>query len=84
MKSAVKLIDIDRVLRRDINFDKDQKAAAKYCLTTPGVGGIATHYGLDGPESNPVGGRDFIHQFIPNLGPTHLPVQLGTGSLSGG
>ena len=35
------------------------------------------------PGSNPGGGRDFIHQFSLTLGPTQLPVRLGTGSLFG-
>ena len=79
----MKLRDIDQVLRQDISFDRDQIAAAIDCLATCGVGGIATHYGLDGPGSNCGGGRDFIHQLSPTLGPTQLPVQLGTRSLSG-
>ena len=31
--------------------------------------GIATRYGLDGPGSNPGGGRDFPHQSRQALGP---------------
>ena len=55
----MKLRDIDQVLRQDISFDRDQIAAAIDCLATCGVGGIATHYGLDGPGSNCGGGARF-------------------------
>ena len=37
--------------------------------------GIATHYGLDGPEVESRRRRDFRHAFRPFLGPTQLPVQ---------
>ena len=37
--------------------------------------GMATHYGLDGPGSNPGGWRDFMHPSRPTLGPTHPPIQ---------
>ena len=37
--------------------------------------GIATRYGLDGPGSNPGGGRDFPYPSRPALGPTQPPVQ---------
>jgi hypothetical protein len=34
--------------------------------------GIATGYGLDGPEIESRWGRDFLHLSRPALGPTHL------------
>jgi hypothetical protein len=37
--------------------------------------GIATGYGLDGPEIESRWGRDFSHTSRPALGPTQLPVQ---------
>ena len=37
--------------------------------------GIATHYGLDNPGSNPGGGRDFPHLSRPALVPTHPPIE---------
>ena len=37
--------------------------------------GIATRYGLDGPRSNPGGGRDFQNPSRPALGPTQPPIQ---------
>jgi hypothetical protein len=39
------------------------------------VAGIATGYGLNGPEIEPRWERDFLHLSIPALGPTHPPVQ---------
>jgi len=36
------------------------------------VGRVATGYGLDGPGSNPGGGRDFPHLSRPALGPHSL------------
>jgi len=41
--------------------------------------GIATGYGLDGPGSNPGGGRDFPHLSTPALGSTQPPVQWVPG-----
>ena len=54
-----------------------------YILTlyTRGPGssvGIATDYGLDGPESNPVGDEIF-RPSRPALGPTQSPVKLIPG-----
>jgi len=37
--------------------------------------GIATGYGLDGPEIESRLGRDFSHLSRPGLGPTQPPVQ---------
>jgi hypothetical protein len=49
-------------------------------LCGPGsVVGIATGYGLRGPESNPGEGRDFPHLSRPALGPIQPPVQLVPG-----
>jgi len=36
--------------------------------------GIATHYGLDGPGSNP-GGDEIFRPSRPTLGPTQPPVK---------
>ena len=36
--------------------------------------GVATDYGLDGPESNP-GGDEIFRPSIPALGPTQPPVK---------
>ena len=45
--------------------------------------GIATDYGLDGPGSNPGGGRDFPPV---QTGPAAHPAscKMGTGSFAGG
>jgi len=40
--------------------------------------GIATDYGLEGPESNP-GGGEIIRLSRPALGPTQPPVQWVPG-----
>ena len=40
--------------------------------------GIATDYGLDGPESNP-GGDEIFRPSRPALGPTQSPVQWVPG-----
>ena len=37
--------------------------------------GIATRYGLDGPEIESGLGRDFPHPSRPALGPTQPPIQ---------
>ena len=37
--------------------------------------GIATRYGLDGPEIKSLCGRDFPHPSRPALGPTQPPIQ---------
>jgi len=34
-----------------------------------------TRYGLDGPGSNPGGGRDFLHPSRPARRPTQSPIQ---------
>ena len=41
--------------------------------------GIATHYGLDGPEIESRWGRDLPHPFRPTLGTTQSVVQLVLG-----
>ena len=41
--------------------------------------GIATAYGLDGPEIKSRWGRDFPHQSRPALRPTQPPVQWVPG-----
>ena len=45
------------------------------CVCGPGSSvGIATDYGLDGPESNP-GGDEIFRPSRPDLGPTQHPVK---------
>jgi hypothetical protein len=41
--------------------------------------GIATDYGLDGPEIESRWGRDFLHLSRPALGPNQPPVQWVPG-----
>ena len=51
-----------------------------HAVCGPGsVAVIATCYGLDGPGSNPSGGRDFSHLSRPDPGPTQPPVQWVPG-----
>jgi hypothetical protein len=49
--------------------------------------GVATHYGLKGPGSNPDRGRDFPHRSNPALGPTqpliHWVPDLSRGKAAG-
>jgi len=50
------------------------------CMCGPGSSeGIATDYGLDGPESKPGGDEKIFRQFRPTLGPTHPPVKWVPG-----
>jgi hypothetical protein len=46
--------------------------------------GIATRYGLDGPEIESRWGRDFQHPSRPALGPTQPPIQWVPGLFPGG
>jgi hypothetical protein len=48
------------------------------------VAGIATRYGLDGPEMESRRGRDFPHPSRLALGPTQHPIQLLPGLFPGG
>jgi hypothetical protein len=48
------------------------------------VVGIATRYGLDGPEIESRWGRDFSHPSRPALGPTQPPIQWVPGLFPGG
>jgi len=51
------------------------------CMCVGGSGssvGIATDYGLDGPESNPGGDENFLPS-RPALGPTQPPLQWVPG-----
>jgi len=45
--------------------------------------GIATRYGLDGPEIESRWGRDFPQPSTPTLGPTQPPVQWVPGLYRG-
>jgi len=46
------------------------------------VGGIATEYGLDGPESNP-GGDEIFRPSRPGLGPTQPRIKWVPGLSQG-
>jgi hypothetical protein len=46
--------------------------------------GIATRYGLNGPEIESRWGRDFSQPSIPALGPTQPPIQWVPGVFPGG
>ena len=66
------------------DFRRVRKTAKyyKYLMSIFGPGssvGIATGYGLDGPEIDSRWGRDFPHLSRPALGPTQLPVQWVPG-----
>jgi len=45
--------------------------------------GIATNYGLDGPEIESLWRRDFPHLSRPALGPTESPIPCVWGSFLG-
>jgi hypothetical protein len=46
--------------------------------------GIATRYGLDGPEIQSRWGRNFSQPSIPALGPTQPPIKWVLGLFPGG
>ena len=63
------------------HFTYKQLNKCTFCISPVG---IATRYGLDGPESECRCGRNFPHQSKPTLGPTQPPVQWVPGLFPGG
>ena len=53
--------------------------ASRYVFVLGSVVGVASGYGLDGPEIESLWGRDFPHLYRLALGPTQPPAQWVPG-----